>query len=109
MVDDLTENYSTALVVGLGLGVIPQWLANEKGAIVDVVDQDRELINVINSYDYLSENISIIHSDIFEYTQEKEYDLIVFDIWFDKDNITQEIQNTLNDRFTAKQICYPLL
>ena len=109
MVDDLTENYSTALVVGLGLGVIPQWLANEKDAIVDVVEQDRELINVINGYNHLSENISIIHSDIFEFTQEKEYDLIVFDIWFDKDNITQEIQDTLNDRFIANQICYPLL
>ncbi len=38
MVDDLTSDYSSALVVGLGLGVIPQWLANEKGAIVDVVE-----------------------------------------------------------------------
>jgi hypothetical protein len=109
MVDDLTSDYSSALVVGLGLGVIPQWLANEKGAIVDVVDQDIELINLINSYNYLSDNISIIHSDIFQYTQQKEYDLIVFDIWFDRDNITQEVQNTLNNSFTANQICYPLL
>lgn len=109
MVKKLTGEYKTALVVGLGLGLIPQWLANEKGTMVDVIEKDSELVEVINILDYLSDNITLSVGNAFSYEQEKEYDLIVFDIWFDKEEITEEIQLEFNEKYKAKQIYYPLI
>ena len=109
MIKKLTGEYKTALVVGLGLGIIPQWLANEKGAIVDVIETDSELVEVINTLGYLSENITLSVDDAFNYKQDKEYDLIVFDIWFEKEKVTEEVQLELNKKYKAKQIYYPLI
>jgi len=109
MIDKLSGEYKTALVFGLGLGVIPQWLANDKGATVDVIEKDEELVQVVNILDYLSDNVSISVGDAFDYTQDKEYDLIVFDIWFDEEKITEEVQLELNKKYKAKQIYYPLI
>jgi len=109
MINGLSGEYKTALVFGLGLGVIPQWLANEKGAVVDVIEKDNELVQVVKILDYLSDNVNISVGDAFNYTQDKEYDLIVFDIWFDRDNVTEEIQIELNKKYKAKQIYYPLI
>lgn len=109
MIDKLSGEYKTALVFGLGLGVIPQWLANDKGATVDVIEKDEELVQVVNILDYLSDNVNISVGDAFDYTQDKEYDLIVFDIWFDEEKITEEVQLELNKKYKAKQIYYPLI
>ena len=109
MVDKLSGEYKTALVFGLGLGVIPQWLTNEKGAIVDVIEKDDELVQVVNAFNYLSDNVSVSVGDAFNYIQEKEYDLIVFDIWFDEEKITEEVQLELNKKYKAKKIYYPLI
>lgn len=109
MVDKLSGEYKTALVFGLGLGVIPQWLANDKGATVDVIEKDEELVQVVNILDYLSDNVSISVGDVFNYKQKKQYDLIVFDIWFDKEEISEEVQIKLNKRYKANQMYYPLI
>lgn len=109
MVDKLYGEYKTALVFGLGLGVIPQWLANDKGATVDVIEKDEELVQVVNILDYLSDNVSISVGDVFNYKQKKQYDLIVFDIWFDKEEIAEEVQIELNKRYKANQMYYPLI
>ena len=109
MIDKLSGEYKTVLVFGLGLGVIPQWLANEKGATVDVIEKDKELVQVVNILEYLSDNVSISVGDAFDYNQDKEYDLIVFDIWFDEDKITEEVQLELNKKYKANQIYYPLI
>ena len=109
MVDKLSGEYKTALVFGLGLGVIPQWLANDKGATVDVIEKDEELVQVVNILDYLSDNVSISVGDVFNYKQKKQYDLIVFDIWFDKEEIAEEVQIELNKRYKANQMYYPLI
>jgi len=109
MVDKLSGEYNSALVVGLGLGIIPQWLANEKGAVVDVIEKDNELVEVVTILDYLSESINLKVDDVFNHEQSKEYDLIVFDIWFDKEEVTEEVQLKLNKKYKANQIYYPLI
>ena len=79
----LTENlYAKVLVSGLGLGVIPQWLCNNKGSSVDVIEIDNELITTVNSMNYLHQNINIINADINNYQTTSTYDLIYFDHWF---------------------------
>ena len=86
-VNEMTKGYSdfsgsTALVAGLGLGVIPQWLAVEKNCQVDVIEINPEVISVMEGYGHLSNNITIIEDDILDYVPTKNYDLIVCDIWW---------------------------
>lgn len=80
---DYTGSYSRVLVAGLGIGVIPQWFAKEKQAIVDVVEINPEIIDVVKSFGYLDDNINIIEGDIFNFNPSGSYDLAVMDIWFD--------------------------
>lgn len=85
---DYTGSYNRVLVAGLGLGVIPQWFAKEKGATVDVIENNSELITTIQSIGYLDSKINIIEADIFNYQPSGSYDLGVMDIWFDCYNST---------------------
>lgn len=95
----LTEqSYPKALVSGLGLGVIPQWLCDNKNAIVDVVEIDSELITAVTQMNYLHSNINIINHDINTYQTSIKYDLIYFDHWFfpDDSNFTSERDSLIN-------------
>lgn len=83
MCKDYTESYSNVLIAGLGLGVLPQWFAVEKGSNVTVIENNSELISTIEGFGYLHENINIIEADIFTYEPTSFYDLAVMDIWFD--------------------------
>lgn len=106
---DLTGSYSTALVVGLGIGVIPQWLATEKNCQVDVLEKNTELVNTINNFDYLSGSINIINEDVFEHTATKSYDIVVPDIWWNQADITPSQKTAIANIFSASaQIEYPL-
>lgn len=102
---------STALVVGLGIGVIPQWLATEKSCQVDVLEINPELISKVNEMNYLSEPISIIEGDVFNYETTKSYDLIVFDIWFDKYGTAPNDKIFLENAFSnnSNNIIFPFL
>jgi len=91
---DFTSSYQNVLVGGLGLGVIPQWFASQ-GTNVTVIEQDQQLIDEVVSQGYLSSSISIIQGDIFTHVDTGSYDMILFDIWFDESQITQEIQTSL--------------
>jgi len=101
----LTEsNYANVLVSGLGLGVIPQWLCENKNSLVDVVEIDTELVNAIKSMNYLHENINIVNADINSYSTPVLYDLIYFDHWFFPGNSNYESErNNLLNLFTANK------
>jgi len=95
----LTENqYPKVLVSGLGIGVVPQWLCENKNSLVDVVEIDTELVNSVNSMNYLHNNINIINADIYNYSTSEKYDLIYFDHWFfpNDSNFPNEKNNLLN-------------
>lgn len=115
MADLLTENqYPDVLVSGLGLGVIPQWLASEKSSRVDVIELNQELIDAISGMGYLNANVNIIQSDIYQYTTEKQYDLIYLDHWFfpDKDYTNQRTQliNTFSgNKKTNGSVIFPIM
>ena len=89
---------------GLGIGVVPQWLCETKNSLVDVVEIDTELINSVNSMNYLHENINIINASIYSYTTQLNYDLIYFDHWFfiNENNFESE-KNSLVDRFAGNK------
>lgn len=89
--------YDKVLVGGLGLGLIPEYLRTEKNcSIIDVVENNQELIDYV---DYLDDSINIIKGDALSYTPDKKYDLILIDLWWEKDDITQEIQDNIKNNY----------
>lgn len=105
MTKRLTETeYPRVLLSGLGVGVVPQWLCENKNSLVDVVEIDTELVNAIKSMNYLHDNINIINADINNYSTPVSYDLIYFDHWFfPNDSMYESERNNLLNLFTANK------
>jgi len=70
---------NSVLVAGLGLGVIP-YILKDECQIVDVIEKENSLITTIESYNYLS-GVTLVYDNIFSYEPNKNYDLILLDIW----------------------------
>jgi len=110
----LTEDqYIDVLVSGLGIGVIPQWLATEKNSNVDVIELNQELIDAVTNMSYLDQKINIIQSDIYQYNTDKKYDLIYLDHWFFPDKEynsqrTQLINLFTKNKKTDSNIIFPI-
>tara|TARA_Y100000768_G_C23688098_1_gene545527 strand:+ start:28 stop:543 length:516 start_codon:yes stop_codon:yes gene_type:complete len=79
--------YGDVLVIGLGLGLIPEYIRQNKNyTTIDVVEDDPELVEYV---DYLHEDINIIStSDCEAYSGTKKYDLIILEYYGDVDDIT---------------------
>jgi SAM-dependent methyltransferase len=94
-----TFTYDKVLVVGLGLGLIPQDLIIEENCSqVDVIEIDQEVIDWANSSNHLNENINIIKGDIYTYDiQNRMYDLIIFDnYWYDSEMTNDQFESLKN-------------
>ena len=94
-VDDL-ENYATnygnvvlgsydsVLIAGLGLGVMPYYIQeNKECSIIDVVEINEDVIEAVNQLGHLSSSVNLIEDDILTYIPTRNYDLIILDIWWD--------------------------
>ena len=81
----LNLNFNSILVVGLGLGIIPQYIAENalNCKEIDVLDNNNELIDWVTQTNYLNSKINIIEGDCFTYVPPKKHDLILIDIWWD--------------------------
>jgi len=89
--------YDKVLVLGLGLGLIPETLKVEKGcSVVDVVDNNQELIDYVN---YLNKDINVVKHNALTYTPTKKYDLILVDLWWGHEDITEEILNNIENNY----------
>jgi hypothetical protein len=77
----LDVEYDSILVGGLGLGVMPY--VSQDFAQVDVVEINQDIIDLAKQLGHLNENVNIIHDDIFTFSVEKTYDIIVLDIWYE--------------------------
>ena len=85
------ETYTSVLVGGLGLGLIPQYLHTKEKA-VDVVEIDSELIDYV---DFINPSINIIEGDVYNYSTTNKYDLIIIDLWWDESEITDQNKSDL--------------
>ena len=94
-------SYDKILVGGLGLGLIPNHLANKSKSVIDVIENNKELIDWVNNEKYLDDSVSIIEADIFSYTPSKKYDLILIDIWWNESDITEEIKTSLKNKYSS--------
>ena len=89
--------YDKVLVLGLGLGLVPETLKIEKEcSVVDVVDNNQELIDYV---DFIDESINIIKDDAYTYKPNKKYDLILVDLWWGHEDITDEIVTNIENNY----------
>ena len=90
-------------MLGLGLGLLAETLKVEKEcSVVDVVDNNQELIDYVN---YIDDSITIEKADAFTYKPSKKYDLILVDLWWGPEDITQEInQDIVQDVFYEMEL-----
>ena len=91
----LNVEYDSMLVGGLGLGLIPY--VSQDFAQIDVVEINQDVIDLAKQLGHLNENVNIIKNDIFTFSVEKTYDIIVLDIWYEA--LTEELSNELIDKF----------
>ena len=91
--------YDRVLIAGLGFGLIPQTLSEVNNCSkIDVVEIDQEIIDYNISSGHLNSDIVIIKSDIFEYTTNEKYDLIIIDTIWDESEMTDEDYGLLESR-----------
>tara|TARA_Y100001937_G_C7052396_1_gene299775 strand:- start:378 stop:902 length:525 start_codon:yes stop_codon:yes gene_type:complete len=96
----LYENvtWGNVLVIGLGLGVIPEYINKYKNPnVIDVLDNNQELIDHI---DFINENINKINGDAYSYTPDKKYDIVIVDLHWGLEEVTNEMKNNLRDNYT---------
>jgi len=95
-------SYDKVLVGGLGLGLIARYLKEKDNCgVIDIVDNNNELITWVNSEKLLDDSINIIEHDALTYTPTKKYDLILMDLWWDEDEVTDAIKNTLKTNYLS--------
>ena len=89
-------NWGNVLVLGLGLGVLPQYIKENKNPTsIDVIDNNQELIDYVN---YLHEDINIIKAEAYSWTPNKNYDIIIDDLYWDESEVSnQDKQDLLNN------------
>ena len=92
-------SYDTVLIVGLGLGLVPQELSEvNKCSKIDVLEIDQEMIDYTISSGHLNSDINLIQGDIYNYTTTETYDLIIIDtIWYEHE-MTDEDYGLLKSR-----------
>jgi len=104
--------FDKILILGLGLGLLPNYAKHVKNcSVVDVVDNNSELISYV---DYLDDSINVIEADVLNYTPIKEYDLIIVDLWWNDADVTEELQIKINDIYntyltSGGKIIFPLI
>ena len=104
--------FDKVLIGGLGLGLLPQYAKEVKNcSVIDVIENNQELIDYV---DYLESPINIIKGDALSYTPSKKYDLILIDLWWKEENVTQEIQDSIKSNYSSHlenngKILIPLL
>lgn len=105
-------SFDKILIGGLGLGLLPEYAKSVKNcSVIDVVENNQELIDYI---DFLESPINIIKGDALSYTPSKKYDLILIDLWWEEEDVTQEIQDTIKNNYSSHleasgKILIPLL
>ena len=70
-------------------------------SVIDVIENNKELIDWVNNEGYLDDSINIIEADVFSYTPSKTYDLILIDLWWLESDITEEIKTSLKNRYSS--------
>lgn len=102
--DDLRAAFNGAtwgdiLVLGLGLGVVPEYIIDNKSpSSVDVVEENAQIISTVT---WLDSGINVINNNEFSYTTDKQYDIIICDIFAEPSDVTEDNKNTLLSNYSS--------
>ena len=89
--------WGDVLVLGLGLGAVPEYIKNVKSPTsLDVVEQDAEIVSTV---DWLNSDINVITHDEWSYDTSKKYDIIIADLWAEPDDISDDHKETLENKY----------
>lgn len=75
----LDIEFNSILVGGLGIGITPYLCQNF--ADVDVVEIDKDIIDIVSQLGHLNQNVNLINEDLYTFTPNRTYDIILLDIW----------------------------
>ena len=76
------------------MGLIPN-KANTLYRKVDVIDNDQELIDYAINREIIPVGVGLFYADAYTYTPSQKYDVILVDLWWDANDITDEEKNIL--------------
>lgn len=86
------------LYLGLGLGVVPEYIYSNKSITsIDVVESNQEIIDYVT---WMSNDINIVQHDEWTYSTSKKYDIIICDLWAETDDVTQDQKTKLINNYT---------
>ena len=100
-----TLSFTSVLIGGLGLGLIPFFLYNNMNITdIDILENNQGVIDIISQMSYLNTDINIINQDARTFNTSKTYDLILMDLWWfddqtfidDKASILSNYNTNLN-------------
>jgi len=95
--DEVT--WGDVLYLGLYLGNTPDYIWNNKSVTsLDIIESDQEIIDYVS---WIDSNINIIQHDEWTYTPNKEYDLILCDLWAMPTDITIDQKNALLSNYSS--------
>jgi hypothetical protein len=87
------------LVLGLGLGILPHYIKENKSPTsIDVVESDAEIISTV---DWIKSGVNKIEANEWSYTPSKTYDIIIADLWAEPSDITTDQKNTLISNYSS--------
>tara|TARA_B110000977_G_C10763700_1_gene371763 strand:+ start:34 stop:552 length:519 start_codon:yes stop_codon:yes gene_type:complete len=91
----------SVLMGGLGLGTIAEYLiANKNITKFDVLESNLDITNWTNNSGHLNSLVNIIETDATTYRPTQNYDLIIMDLWFPReDRIKSEVPD-MKARYT---------
>jgi hypothetical protein len=92
----LDREFTSILIGGLGIGVIP-YVVQDFCTTIDVIEINTDIIDINKELDALGSNVNIIEGDVYTFQPTKMYDIVVMDIWWRK--INDDIINTLNSMY----------
>jgi spermidine synthase len=91
----LDVEFDSILVGGLALGLIPY--VCQDFAQVDVVEIDKNVIDLAKQLNHLNENVNIIHDDILTFSVEKTYDIVLIDAFYE--TLSEERISLLEEKY----------
>ena len=97
MLDGAT--WGDILVLGLGgFGVLPQYIKENKNPTsIDVVEEYQEIIDYVT---WLDSSINVICHDEWTYSTLKQYDIIICDLYADREDITANHKTSLLNNYS---------
>ncbi len=97
-------SYDKVLVIGLGLGLLPQALISEGCSVVDVIEINEELVAWTGASGHLDPSINIILGDGYVYETDAEYDLIIVDTIWEEAEMPIELKEVVIENYNPRNL-----